>query len=190
MRRMNRWKVRQGGCVMNAKVLAANHEWGPKTVLLQSSWGRKATISSVPGSDKALPVVSRPQLAAFGERSALLRRRLCDQAIGGNRRRRRAIVKDRQSIRGLAPNSVSEAAPLLRFLRGGPLDAHRERLVCSAPDNVTTSLFGCCLQVTPGGNRAAGQPVAACNRAHSKPLPGSHLRPGAMCSCPATYRTG
>ncbi len=41
-----------------------------------------------------------------------------------------------------------------------------------------------------GGKNAAGQGKARCNRAQSKPLPGSDLRPGAICSCPARYAMG
>jgi hypothetical protein len=45
-------------------------------------------------------------------------------------------------------------------------------------------------QLLLSGNQSAGHPSCRCSKGQSKPAPGSFLRPGAMCSCPAMCAIG
>ncbi len=124
---------------------------------------------------------------------------LCSAASSGERNKASAAYF--QAMTGSTPGPphtcwlCRRKAPAslgVRALSRSASNRHRRRF--GWPMNQlmsTTSGKSQAVQATvQGAQRLRGQPRSRASRGQSKPGPGSRLRPGATCSCPAISRTG
>ena len=149
-------------------------------------WSTSAahTISGVWGGFKPLPVVFVRNVAIRHQRRFVRQKmqaggaRHAEHAMACSALLCLALCLRNQIRRGLWTVLPLNAAPLWRVSPWVLPGRCLFQAATSSPGRVSW------------GKHASDQPRLCCKRAQSKPGPGSCLRPGAMCSCPARWAIG